>query len=447
MTKDKAFYHTFFKLFAVLSLQNIIVLSVNLIDNIMLGGYSEPALSGATIVNQIQYLLLCIVGEVGTGIVVLASQYWGQQRTGPIKKVAATAVWTSLAVSALFLLAVSLAPTPVLRLFTKDAAILAEGRQYLNILRFTFPVFALSSTLLAMLRAVETVRLAVVVSAVTLGLNTALNYGLIYGRWGLPEMGSAGAALATLLSRVAELAIILAYVFRADRKLRMRPADFTALEPALVKDFFRTARPLMFNGVLWGLSVALQTAVLGHLSTSAIAANSIAVNCVMVLKIVADGSASASSVIIGKTIGAGRFHNIRPYSRTLQVIYLLIGLFIFASVMLIRDPVLSLYNISAETRALARQIFFVLAVTSIGMSYQMSTIKGIIMGGGDTRFNTVNNIICIWCIMLPVSMLAAFVWHWPPIAVVFCLNSDQLYKCIPAAIKANRYHWYKQLTR
>lgn len=443
----------FWRLFAALALQNVVVLAVSMVDSIMLGGYSEVALAGAAIVNQIQYLLYSIVGEVGAGLVVLGSQYWGRRNQGPaaavrpVKKLTAAAVAAGLLVALVFLVVTSAAPMPVLRLFTRDGALLAAGYEYLRVLRFSFPFFALSTVLLAMLRSVETVRLALVVSAGTLCANGFLNWLFIYGGLGLPQMGAAGAARATVLARAGECAVICLYVFFGDKKLRLRPKDLFAPSAALARDYARATAPMLLNGVLWGVAVALQTVILGHMSSAAIAANSIAVNCTMVLKVLAVAMASASAVLIGQTVGAGNLPGVRAYTRRLQGAYVVLGLCVCAVVLLITRPMLALYTISEETRRLATSFFVILAFTSAASAYQVPVLTGILMGGGDTRFNTVNNIVCIWFIMLPLSFLGAFVWHWPPQAVVLCLNADQVYKCIPAVIKVNRFRWIKNLTR
>lgn len=445
--KSGALGGAFWKMFAALAAQNVIVLGVNMLDSIMLGGYSEAALTGAAVVNQIQYLLNSILSEAGTGLVVLASQYWGQNRTGPIRRLAAASMATGLCIALVFLGVTSFWPRQVLGLFTQDAAILQEGLAYLSILRFSFPLFALSTMLLALLRAVGTVRLALAVSAVALVANGILNYLFIYGGAGLPAMGAAGAALATVLARALECAIVVVYVFARDKKLRMKLRDFFAFDRLLAKDYLKATLPLLLNGFLWGISVALQTVILGRLSANAIAANSIATNCTMVLRVLSVAMASASAVLIGQAVGRGDLSQVKAYTRRLQGTYLVLGLCVCAAVLLVTQPLLSLYSISAESRRLAGAFFIILAFTSIGTAYQVPVLTGIIVGGGDTRFNTINNIVCVWFILLPLSFLAAFVFHWPAEAVVLCLNSDQIYKCLPAVIKVNRYNWAKTLTR
>ena len=207
-TKDKAFYRTFFPLLFILELQQLAALAVNLADNLMLGRYTELALSGATLVNQIQFTLQQIASGIGMGIVVLAAQYWGQRRTEPIKRIINIGVKCGCLTGILFFAVSKAAPAAILSLFTSDQAVIAEGVRYLEIVCWTYLVFAVSNSLMYSLQSVETAAVGTVMSLSTICINVCLNYCLIYGRLGAPEMGVAGAAIATLASRVVELIII-----------------------------------------------------------------------------------------------------------------------------------------------------------------------------------------------------------------------------------------------
>ena len=199
MTRDRSFYKTFIAIFWPLVLQNIINLAVNVADNIMLGGYSEAALAGASSVNQLQFILQCLVGGVGGGLTVLGSQYWGQNRIAPIKKLCSIAFWISVGFAAIIFIACTAAPNAVINIFIDDGEVIAEGLKYLDVLKYSYIIFAITSVLLSSLNCVETVRVAFWVSVMTLVINIGLNLLLI------PTHGSAGAAWATLASRIAAL--------------------------------------------------------------------------------------------------------------------------------------------------------------------------------------------------------------------------------------------------
>ena len=447
-TKDRNFYRSFAVLCLTLMLEQAVILSVNLADNIMLGRYSESALSGVAAVNQIQFVLQQIVFGVSSGMIVLGSQYWGQKRTGEIRMLSSIAMRAALGVAIALFIAVSLFPEQTLRLFTRDAAIVAEGVAYLKIIRFTYLFFAASSILLGTMRVVESVQIALRVSLLSLVLNCSINYVLIYGRFGAPEMGVRGAAIGTLTARIVELFVFAWYVFVRDRRVSMQPSDFLSADREMARDFFRVASPVILTQTLWGLANALQTVILGHMSDVAIAAQSISSNVFLLLKVASVGASSAAAILIGKAIGEGKDLSVlKEYTRTLQALFVAIGLVLGAALMIIRVPLLRVYNISDETRALANAYMIIQSVVLVTMSYQMPTNGGIIRGGGDTRFVMILDLISIWGIVLPFSCLAAFVWRLSPIIVIILLNSDQVFKCVPAFIRVNSYKWIKRLTR
>ena len=447
ITKDKNFYKTFFSLFRTLVIQNVIVLSVNLADNVMIGSYSETALSGVAAVNQIQFVYNLLVVSLGDAMVVLGSQYWGKGDTKSIKKIANGALISGVIFGVLLFIAATLFPAQLVGLFTKNPDIIAQGVEYMHLIRYTYILFALTNLFLAILRSVEKVKIAFYTSLLSLVINCSINYCLIKGNFGFPEMGVTGAAIGTLTARAVELAVVIVYVFAFEKRLNLKFRELARPDRTYIKDFLITCLPFAVVGTMFGLSTALQTVILGHLSDSAIAANSVSSTLYMVLKVASTGAASAASVVIGKTVGSGDLSKIKEYARTLQLIFVTIGILTSFALRLVKEPVLSLYNLTPETLEMARKFISILCITCIGTAYQMPTNTGIIRGGGDTKYVLKVDIIAIWCIVLPLSFLGAFRFNWSEPLVMFCLNSDQLFKAIPAVIKANRFHWMKKLTR
>lgn len=452
LVKERAFYKDFFSIWSVLVLYNIITLGVNLADNVMVSAYSESAMAGVSAVNQVQFLFQQLLLGAGDAAVVLGSQYWGQKRTEPIKRVAVGALLLGALLSLLFFACAAITPSGVVSLFTDDPAIHEAGVEYLRIMKYSYLIFALTNLFLAVLRSVETVRIGFWVSVSTLVVNCGLNYLLIEGHLGAPRLGVTGAAIATLSARVAELVIVLVYLLCLDKKLAWRFRDFFCADKLLIKDYFKLVRSFLMTSLLFGGAVMLQSVILGHMDDNAIAANSIASTLYQMLKVAIVGASSAAAVLIGKAIGSGRMNVIKAYAQTLQLMFVGIGLCTSTALFLLRVPVVNLYvaispDLSAETYRMALDFILVLCVTGFGTAYQMPVATGIIRGGGDARFVLINDLISIWGIVLPVSLLAAFVFKLPPVVVIACLNSDQVFKCGAACIKVNRYTWMKKLTR
>lgn len=297
-----------------------------------------------------------------------------------------------------------------------------------------------------MLRSVENVRIAFYLSVSTLIINCCINYVLIFGNFGFPRLGVKGAAIGTLIARIVEFTILMIYLAKKEKVLRVRFQDFGFFDRTMFQSFLRVAFPTFLSASLWGANTAVQTAILGNLSRSALAANSMASNLFMIVKTMAQSSGSAINVIIGRTIGAGEFKKLKDYSRTAQILFVLIGLVSSVILFALIEPVLSLYSFSDQSRTYARAFLHILCIIIIGMSYQMPTNTGIVKGGGDTKFILKLDLISIWCIVIPLSWIMAFVVHASPVVIVWCLNLDQLFKCVPAFFKSNKGRWIYVLT-
>lgn len=449
ISRDKQLYRGFFHILIIISLQHLATLAVNLVDNMMLGRYNELALSGATLVNQYQFILQNLAHGVGMGIEVLAGQYWGKKQLEPIRRIIGIGIKLSLLVGLVFFGISVIAPAGMVGLLTDNSAIIAEGVRYLDIMRITYPIYALSAALMFSLQSVETVMIGTIMSLSTVCINICLNYCLIYGNFGFPELGVQGAAIATVISRLVELVIILVYVLKIDKKLRMKVRDLLRFDTTYLRDFFRVATPLIVSGFFWGVTQSVQTSILGHLTPPAIAANSICATTLNVTAVVGMACTNAASITIAKSIGERGLSHIKEYAVTLQLIFLgigvLTGLFTFAT----RDLVLSIYaaGLSAEAYDLARHFLTIMSFAVVASCYQYPTSAGIVAGGGDTKYPPIMENLFAWLWVIPMSALCAFVLEWPPVAVFIVLKSDQWLKCIPNFIKCNRFRWARELTR
>ena len=444
---DTSFYRKFLTIYVALVLQNVVTLSVNLADNMMLGSYSETALSGVAAVNQIQFIYQQLLMALGDGLVIFCSQYWGKRQTEPMKKISATAMHAGLLIAILLFALVSIFPRQAVGIFTTEESIIREGVSYLSIIRFTYLFFAVTQILLATLCSVEVVKIAFYLSVMTFFVNCGINYVLIYGHFGAPEMGAAGAAIGTLAARMTELVVLIIYIIKKEKQLHLSIRSYLQHDRVLSGDYFRVTAPMLVVQGLWGVNTALQTVILGHMTAAAIAANSVASTIFMMVKSMAVGAASTASIIIGNTIGTGDIALVKKYSGRLQRIFVVIGLVSGLLLFLIRVPILQLYDLSASTKEMANTFLIILSVVVIGMSYQMPTNNGIIRGGGNAMFVVKMDLISIWGIVIPLSFVMAFVVKASPAVVVCCLNADQIFKCIPAFLESHYGNWIRKLTR
>jgi putative MATE family efflux protein len=444
---DQAFYKRLFILAVPIALQNIITYAIGLTDNIMVGSLGELAISGVYLCNQIQVILQMLVSGIGAALIVLAAQYWGKKDKESVKSIIGIALKIAVACSLVFFILVYFFTNQFLSLFTNDTGVIREAGKYARVICFTYLLFCVSNVLNAALRCIGSVKVGLYLSLVSFFLNVTLNWVFIFGNLGAPAMGIKGAAVATLISRIVEFCCFIVYIRFKDKKLSLHFVDILDTNFVLVKDFFRYGFPIILGDVLWGINLAVQGGIVGRLGADSIAAVSIANTIFSVISVGVYGIASASAVIMGSAAGEGDISKIKKYSRKLQAVFLAGGLITGAVLFVIKDYVLLLYHVSGETIDIARTLMTVLAVTVVGTAYQMSTLTGIVRAGGATHFVLINDIIFVWLIVIPLSLVMAFVIGAPTWVVFLCLKCDQILKCGVAVVKVNRYDWIKKLTK
>ena len=445
-TKDRSFYRSLVTLAVPISLQNLVTFAVSFADNVMIGSLGDDAISGVYIGGQLQSVLQMFVGGIEGAILILAAQYWGKKDTQSIRKVVSIGIKFALAVGLLSSLVAVLFPQWVIRAFTTEPGVIQEGAAYVQIVGFTYLFFSVSQVMIAAMRSVETARIGLYISCMALVINVCLNYVFIFGHFGFPAMGVRGAALATLVSRILEMCVGIGYVFFVDKKLRFGLKDLLHTDRQLLRDFIRYGLPVIGGQVVWAINSLANTKILGYYSAGVIAAASITGMLHNLVYVWMNGMSSAVGIITGKTVGAGQYEKMKEYSKTVQMIFLFVGLISGAAVFLARDGFISLYNASPEAQAYSRQFINVISVTIIGTCYQAACLFGLVKSGGDISFVFKNDTIFVFLVVIPSSLLAMWLGA-PPWVVFACLKCDQILKCFVAIVKINRYNWMKNLTR
>lgn len=445
---DGGFYKAFFAMTLTMAFQNLIVFGVNLADSVMMGAYNETALSGVGICNNIQFFLNMAASGIASGMSVIASQYWGKKEKKPIFRVSAVAIWIGIIITAAVFAFAAISPDMLIRLFTDKEAVIEQSVLYLDIIKYTYLPFTLTTIMLAILRSVETVKIGFYVSLSSFAANIFLNYALIYGKFGAPEMGIKGAAVATLISRLIELIVVIIYILYIDKKLKMKLHNLFKADKQMFADYIKTGLPLMMSSISWGIAMSIQGAIIGRLVESAIAANSIATTLFQVATVIAYASSNVACVLIGKTIGENKpMEIIKSRSKNLQLIFLAIGVVSSAILLVSKNLIIGFYDATPQTVEITNQFIWVLCVTIIGTAYEAPALCGIVSGGGDTSFVLKNDIIFMWLIVLPISILSAFVFKFPVVVTFACLKADQVLKCAVALVKVNKFNWIKKATR
>lgn len=445
--EKKKFYKVVFMLVLPMALQNLINVGVTAADVIMLGEVGETALSGASLANQVTFILNLILFGLTSGAAVLTAQYWGKADIRTIEKVMGISLRFGLLCGTAFMAAALFAPHYLMRLFTNEQAVIAEGARYLKIVAISYIPMSLNMVYLNIVRSVERVVAATVTYAISLLVNVGLNAVFIFGLCGFPAMGVAGAALGTLCARICESLIVLIHIKKINNTFSLRIRDMVIRDKALHADFIKYAGPVIINELIWGTGMAMISAVIGRLGTAAVSAHAVASTSRQLATVLAMGVAGATAIMLGKTIGEGKEALAKEYAGRFVKLSFITGIF-GALVILGVSPVARHFmNLTWQAKEYLRYMMYVMAYFCFLQSINCDIIVGICRSGGDTKIGLVLDTVTLWGGSIVLGMAAAFVFKLPvPLVYVF-LVSDEVLKFPFAWQRYRSMKWLKNITR
>ena len=441
--KSKEFYRKTLCLMAPVVLQQLISVGVNFMDNLMVGSFGETQIAAASFGNQYYTLFQFICMGLGSGAVVLSAQFWGRKELAPLRQVAAIALQLTGALSVLFTLAAAIFPQAILRAFTHESGVITVGSPYMRLIGLTFVLAGLSSTATYLLRSVGNVRIPLIGSAGAFFLNIFFNWVFIFGKLGAPRLELVGAAVGTVIARIFEFAFIFGYFVLKDDCFGFRLKHFILSGGDLWKPYFRYGLPVLVSDTLLGLSLTLTGMIMGHVGEAASAASAIIMSMVKMTDILNAGMGGASAIVIGNTVGEGDIPRAKREGNTYMLLSFLFGLVIILPLYLLGTPYLSVYNIEEETRRMAQGMLLYSCLTMPIQTNAYISSKGVLRGGGDTRFLLVADSALVWILSIPVGALAALVWHWAPVWVYVILRIQYPLKGIICFVRYVTGKWIK----
>lgn len=445
--KDKAFFKSLLTLSPPIILQGMVSFGVNYIGNFMVRKLGDRAIAGIYLGSQVFSFLRIIISGIEGIILVLGTQYWGQKDLKGMKTVIAIGTRISLTCGVVFFIASFFFTGQLLSLITSDKETLVESVPYLRIIALAFIFFSVKQVLISAMRSAEEVKIGLYITIFSLILSTGLNYAFIFGRFGVPKMGTSGAALAVLISHALETAAVMVYVFKINNRLCIRLSDFFLRNKSLFRDFIKFGMPIMGQTFIWFINTLGSNAIIGRMSTEAIAAVSISSMLFSLTSMSLGGMSTAVGIIIGKLVGAGKFDLVKRYTKLIQLLFPCIGVACAVLTFSTKWAFISLYDVSEETVKLSLKFLNILSFIVIGTGYHSPCLHGVIRAGGDTRFVFALETVFILLVVLPTAAIAMFLFQAPDWVVFICLKSDQVLKCIPVGVKVNRLNWLRSLTR
>lgn len=441
--KEKSFYKLILSIAVPVVLQNMITIGVNIMDTLMLGNYGEIQLSASSLANEFIniYHIMCM--GMSMGAAVLTAQYYGAGNNPSLKKIVTIVLRMGLVIAAAFTVVTLLFPEELMRLYTPDEAVIEKGVLYFRISAVTYVLLGVSLILTNILRTVHQVRFPLVLSIVTFFVNVFFNWVFIYGRLGAPEMQIEGAALGTVIARLVECGSLVTYFFVFDKRIGYRIKDLFMKCGDHVRVYITYAIPVMVSDTLLALGNSAVSVIMGHIGASFVAANSIISQTVRLSTVFNQGLSSASSVITGNTLGKGERDKAYHQGVTFLCLSILIGLAAAVVILLISPLLVESFNITQETKDIAYQLMASVSVMMVFQTVQSVLTKGVLRGGGDTRFLMLADILFLWLASIPLGYLCGLVWHLSPFWIYAALKIDWVIKSVWCIFRLRSKKWIR----
>lgn len=443
----KEFYRKVVALVIPMALQNLINVGVMATDVIMLGKVGETVLSGASLAGQVAFILNLILFGTSSGVSVLTAQYWGKRDKEAIEKLLGIALRLALVAGFTFSVVTLLFPTQVMRIFTNEPAVISEGSKYLQILAFTYPIMAGTMIYLNLMKSVEKVVISTVVYGCSLVLNFGINAILIFGLFGAPKLGIIGAAIGTLCARILELVIVVVYARNWNKEIKVRTKYLWKADKILSKDFVKYSGPVVLNELLWGLGYSANAAIVGHLGSSAVAANSVTHVTRQLAMVVVFGLSNATAIMVGKAIGEGRADIAEDYAKRFVKLSLLGGICGGLIILMVRPLIIAGLGFSGLTAQYMNAFMAMMAVYVVAQGVNCTCIVGVFRAGGDTKIGLYMDAGTLWLGSILFGCIAAFVLKADVRLVYAVLLMDEAIKLPLSFWRYRQKKWLKNITR
>lgn len=445
---DKHFYTTVFSITIPIALQNIISLSVNLMDIIMLGQLGDLAITAANLGGQPFFILNILGFGLASGANVLIAQYWGKGDMHRIRCLLALSLRVVVFASALFTIAGIFFPYQLMSIFSNDTAAINASAEYLSTLAFSFLLFSFSNCYLMCLRAVEQVKVSMAIYSCSFFINVFFNWCFIFGQLGFPVYGIRGAAMGTVMARAFEFVAVVIYMLFFEKRIQFKPFHLFQKTEGLLGDYLKNSAPVVGNELLWGLGMAVINMTIGRMGTSFMAAASIANVMNQLCSVFTFGIANAAAVLCGKTIGSGKSRKeSQRVANSLLVVGEILSLCAGLLLLSLRGPILALYDVTPEAHSIAFSLLTILGCLEPIMGFGCVCIVGVLRGGGDVNANFLLDCGLLWVQAVPLGLLGAFVFHWSAPVVFFAMRSDNIIKVIIALPRILSGKWIRNITR
>lgn len=445
-SEKRIFYRKLWGLVFPIAIQNLMTALVSASDAFMLGFVSQTSLSAVSLATQIQFVHNLFMLALTIGATTLAAQYWGKGDTDSVEEILAIVLKISMAVSVVFFIAAMFFSGFLMRIFTNDIRLIQAGIPYLRIVSVSYLFMGFSQIYLCIMKNSGRTAKSTIYGSVAVVINIGFNVIFIFGLAGFPDMGIAGAALATTVSRALELLLTI-YENMHRSLVCVRLKYIRNSSKKLKKDFWHYTTPVLGNELVWGCGFTMFSVIMGHLGSDAVAANSVANILKNIIACVCNGIGIGAGIIVGNELGKGEMERATEYGNRLFKLAVFAGA-VSGLILLAVSPVLRIFtgSLSAQAHSYLKNMMYICTYYMIGKSVNATVIAGVFCAGGDTKFGLKCDAVTMWVILIPIGMITAFVLKLPIMVVYFIISMDEIIK-LPAVYRHyKKYNWVRNLT-
>lgn len=443
--KDGIFFKRMIGIALPVAFQNLLNMVVNMVDTLMIGELGTSAVAAVGLGNKVYFVFALLVFGISSGIGLLSAQYWGSKDIKSIRRVLGLGILIAISASLIFTLSAFFIPEALMRIFTASPDTIKLGISYLVVVCFSYPFTALTNIHVYTLRAMGEVKIPVITSVSAIIINITANYILIFGKLGMPALGVAGAAYATLIARVFECLAVLIIIRIIKSPLVCFLKEMFSFNKHIISQFMTNSIPVIANELMWGLGITVYSMAYGRMGDEAVAAVTIATTLTDVTLVIFMGLAAASVVVLGNEMGADHLEKAKKYASYFYVVSIFMGLIASLICLLVGRQYSLMFNVSDKVRK--DVVYCLIAHAFLQPFVGITTVNmvGILRSGGDTRASFLIDISGVWLIGVPLAFIGGLLFKFPVYIVYAMVTGEEIYKTVLGYIRYKKYKWLKNL--
>ena len=441
------FYRKMMRIGIPVVIQNLISIGLNLVDTLMIGRVGVDELAAVGAANQFYFIFSMACFGFYSGAAVYTSQYWGLRDVKNIRKVVGIDYTVGMTLAVLTTLAGFLFAPQIIWMFSREPNVIRLGAEYLRIVCFTYIFTGMSFAISYNCRAIQQLKIPTIINATGIITNAVLNYCLIYGKFGFPELSIRGAAIATLIARIVEFALMVTSIYvQKEHPLRATPAELFGYGRQIFMKVLKTAMPVVLSETIWSISVALIYVAYGMLGAAALAVSQVGNVIAELFQCVFFGVGNATAVIIGESLGRAERALAKVQAWESVKITTALSVIMMGILILVRGPIAVIYNFDGPTTALLLSTLFVQAIMMFPKMMSYLYICGILRSGGDTGFCMVVDTIGNVFVQVPLAFIGVMFMNLDLYAVIALIAIVDGVKGVLCHIRYKSDKWINVLT-